>query len=100
MSAQNEGFHDDVEWMVGAALKKVPKPYGPEIIEDVFVMIEESPNLMKNYTQLLVNHDVATVNQRVGHFTRVLTGYQTGKSATATRSSLVKTYTLLVPSKA
>jgi hypothetical protein len=99
VSAQNEGFHDDVEWMVGAALKKLPKPYGPDVIQDVFVAIEQHPNLMHNYQQLCVNHNRATVNQRVGHFTRVLSGYKDGTSQPTTRTTLAKTYTVLIPSK-
>jgi len=97
MAAQNEGFHDDVEWMVGAALKKLDKPYSPDVIEDVFVMIEASANLMHNYQQRRVNHDVATVNQAVGKLTRALTGYDIGKQVNATRTKLAQSYTVLVP---
>lgn len=99
MSAQNEGFHDDVESMVERALKKLEKPYGPDVIEDVFVAIKQSPNLIHNYQQLCVNHDQTTVNRAVGKLTRALTGYDTGRKASATRTSLTQTYTVLVPSR-
>jgi len=98
MSAQNEGFHDEVESMVERALKKLEKPYGPDVIEDVFVAIEQHPNLLRDYQQFWVNNHQRTVNQRVGHFTRVLTGYGTAKSVKATRTGLTQTYTVLIPS--
>lgn len=97
MSAQNEGFHDEVEWLVGAALKKLEKPYGPDVIEDVFVTIGEWPNLLKNYEKLRGVRGQATVNQAIGHLTRVRTGYGLGKQANATRTGLVGRYTVLVP---
>jgi hypothetical protein len=99
VSGQNEGFHDEAEWLVGAALKKLEKPYSPSVIEDVFVTIEQWPNLLKNYEQLRGVRSQATVNQAIGHLTRVLTGYGVGKQAPATRSGLVKNYTVLVPSR-
>lgn len=97
MSAQNEGFHDEVEGLVRAALKRLQQPYGSDVIEDVLLMIEQSPNLMRHYQQLCVGHDQATVNRRIGMLTRAVTGYKAGKSVTATRTGLSKTYTVLIP---
>lgn len=99
MSTQYEGLHEDVEWLVGAALKKLPAPYGENVIEDVFLMIEQSPNLLKNYHQLLGLSDQATVNQAIGRLTRVLTGYKTSKQVIATRTTLAQSFSILLPKK-
>ena len=99
MSRDNTGFEDDVLWVVEQALKKIPKPYGPDVIEDVWVEIENRQNLMQNYKLLCATRGQDTVNRAVGHLTRVVTGYKDGNSVPTTRTSLAKTYTILIPHK-
>jgi hypothetical protein len=98
LAYQNEGFHEDVEYLVQRGLKVVPKPWGEDIIEDVFLVIEGSAALMENYSRLLKDREQRTVNQRIGHFTKVLTGFPVKKpSIAATRTTLTKTYSKLIP---
>lgn len=98
MACQNEGFHEEVEYLVERALKLIPKPWGEDIIENVFLAIERSEALMKNYNVMLKDREQKTVNQRIGHFTRDLTGFSVKKASTpATRTKLTKTYSTLIP---
>lgn len=93
----DSGFRYEVEKMVGMALDRLSKPYGEDVIEDVFVEIERSPYRKREYEQLCASRGPATVNQWVGRVTRELTGYDDGKAANrTTRTTLAQSYTKLV----
>jgi hypothetical protein len=98
MSQGNTGLGAAIEAMIAVILDRLPRPYGEDVIEDVFVEIERSPHQLRKYEQLCATHEQKTANQRIGHLTRVLTGYRDGKASNkTTRTTLAQSYTKLIP---
>jgi hypothetical protein len=96
MDSQPKGLQDEVDGLVEGALRSLQKPYGADIIEDVLVRIEQEPGLLIEYRRLVAGSGVKTVNRRIGHAVRVLTGYQAGRPGNRTiRTTLAKTYSKL-----
>jgi hypothetical protein len=98
MSNKNTGFEQEVADFVASVLAELPQPHGSYVIEDVLVRMDVSPRHAHHYQQLCATHKRGTVNSRVGHFTRTLTGYgHTGTRQKTTRTNLAKTFTVLIP---
>jgi len=90
------GKTDGVAELVRVILQTLPKPYGEDIIEDVFVAIEHNPNWLKRYNELGTElSEVWVVNNWVGQHTRAQTGYETIKEVSTTRTKLAKSYSKL-----
>lgn len=86
----------DVDILVRKAFEreKFRAPFPEDIIDRVGQVIEINDDLRKQYLALGPNH--GPVNQMIGKATKAFTGLQSGKSATAQRCTLFKTYTKLV----
>ena len=93
MARKTEG----VFLLVRDVLQKVPKPYGEDVIEDVFVEIEGNPAWHGRYDELVEELTLPVVNSFVGWHTRDLTGFNTLREVDAQRSSLIKNYSKLIP---
>ena len=89
------GKTDGVAELVRVILQTLPKPYGENIIEDVFVAIEQSPNWLKRYQELEAQLGKQVLNQFIGWHTRAQTGYNTIQQVTATRCYLAGSYSKL-----
>ena len=97
MSHDDPGIGSDVQWMVERALGELTEPYGPDVMEDVWVQIEKHAGLQANYRFFCALKGQARVNKTVGDLTLTLTGYTEGESVPTTRTTLAESYTVLVP---
>jgi hypothetical protein len=61
-----------IEKLVSEVLETIPRPYGEDVIEDVFLAIERQPTWQSRYDVLVLELDKDTVNQWVGRYTKNL----------------------------
>lgn len=92
MAGKTEG----VRRLVYDVLKTLPKPYGEDITEDVFVAIEGDEKWLQRYEQLCAVLDTGVVNQSIGKYTKEITGLEADGVVAARRTSLTTRYTKLV----
>ncbi|MAT97695.1 MAG: hypothetical protein CL608_11170 [Anaerolineaceae bacterium] len=99
--------HDDgldtwpIKALVQDILNTFPAPHPPDLIDQVFVAIENNHNLLGRYEQLVLHfssqgkNGKLTVNSSIGWYTRDLTGMVTLSSGNSANSSLIQTYSTL-----
>lgn len=83
--------------LVKDVLRKLTEPYGEDVIEDVFVEIEEDPAWHRRYDELVDELTLPVANSFVGWHTRNLSRFETLRVVDAERSTLIKYYSKLVP---
>jgi hypothetical protein len=81
--------------LVEEVLKTLPKPYTDDVVEDVFVAIENNPRWKKEYDDLLYNLHKNVVNPWGGFWVAHLTGRIAGEQVSASRTTLIESYTKL-----
>ena len=91
MEIKTEG----VNQLVNAVLQKIPEPYNEDIIEDVFLLIENNPIWFMQYKQLCEELKKDVVNVWIAKYTKKNTGLNSGEIKTAKRSELIHSYTKL-----
>ena len=75
----------------------MPKPYGEDVTEEVFLRIEGSPHWLRRYTQLCNELRPGVVNKWIGKYTKDITGLNSLRQVEAKRSNLITSYTKLAP---
>lgn len=91
MAKKTAGVRDLVE----DVLSSIPLPHTEDIIEDVFIRIENSPAWKTLYDKLLTELGRDLTHQWIGRYTKLLTDYQTGKHVAAKRTRLITAYSKL-----
>lgn len=81
--------------LIEEVLKTLPKPYTEDVIEDVFVAIENSPRWKKEYEDLQYNLHKNVVNPWGGFWVAHLTGRVAGEQVSASRTKLIESYAKL-----
>ena len=81
--------------LIEEVLGTIPKPYTEDVIEDVFVAIENNPRWRREYEDLHYNLGKNMVNPWGGFWVAHLTGRVPGEQVSASRSSLIRTYAKL-----
>ena len=81
--------------MMEEVLKTLPKPYSEDVIEDVFVAIENNPRWHKEYEDLHYNLGKGMVNPWGGFWIAQATGRTPGEQVSATRTKLLESYAKL-----
>ena len=76
-------------------LKTIPKPHGEDLIEDVFVAIENNPRWLKEYESLEYNLGKNVVNPWGGFWVAHASGRIPGEQVSATRTKLIESYSKL-----
>ena len=76
-------------------LRKISKPYGEDIILNVFRKIEKDRDLKRCYTLLVHELGKYAVNTWIGKYTKELTGLKNLRIVDAPKDSLIKSYTKL-----
>lgn len=85
----------DFEDVIIAILNQYQRRHWPgDIIDRVFVAIEQNPDYLKRYHQF-ANGDYNTTNPMIGKYVKEYTGKKTGKVMDSPKSSLIKTYSAL-----
>lgn len=86
---------EEFEDVIIAILNGYPNRHWPgNIIERVFVAIEQSPVYLKRYHEF-ADGDYATTNSMIGRFVKDYTGMKTVKVLDKPQSKLIKNFTLL-----
>jgi hypothetical protein len=78
-------------------LRTLPEPYGEDIIEDVFLAIENNCDFHRRYKDLGEALHLWVVNNWIGKYTKEFTGYRNLRAVNAKRSNLITAYTKLIP---
>lgn len=86
-----------VQALVEDTLNLIDRPYGEDIIEEVFIKIQDSTDFLIRYNELLAELGRKVVNQQIGKYTKNITGYQTKKQVDTKRASLTTSYSKLNP---
>jgi hypothetical protein len=76
-------------------VKSLPKPYTEDVVEDVFLAIENNPRWRKDYDDLLYHLGKNVVNPWGGFWIAHLTGRVAGEQVSASRSALIDSYSKL-----
>lgn len=86
-------------WKIKELVKKtlllLDQPFGTNIIEDVFLVIENDPKLLKQYLFICNELNTRVVNNWIAKYTKEITGKQSNKITSAKRSRLIKSFTKL-----
>jgi len=93
MERKTEGVY----LLVQDILRTISEPYGEDIIEDVFLTIENNPDYRHQYYDLIEVLSDRAVNPWIGKYTKAITGYRNLQVVNAKRSDLITTYTKLSP---
>jgi len=84
-----------VEELVTEVLGTIPKPYGEDIIKEVFIHIENNPSWRETYENLCIDLRQWVVNNWIGKYTKLITGYNTSIQVNTKHSNLTKSYSKL-----
>lgn len=93
MSRKTQG----IDTLVNDVLNTISKPYGEDVIEDVFLSIEQNHAWLERYYDLVNELGKHTVNQWIGKYTRNFTGWRRSSQVIAKRSNLTESYSRLHP---
>ncbi len=83
--------------LVDEVLQTFSEPYGEDIIEDVFIAIENNHDYHRQYDDLVEELRTRVVNPWIGKYTRAIIGYRKLRVVGSKRSDLIKYYTKLIP---
>jgi len=83
--------------LVSGVLNTISEPYGEDVIEDVFLSIEQNHAWQERYDELVNELGKDTVNQWIGKYTKQVTGLRNPSEVEAKRSKLTKRYSKLYP---
>jgi hypothetical protein len=89
-----------VQELVEDVLRSISRPYQEDIIEEVFIRIENPPDgkaWKTQYDELYAQLGPNVTNQWIGRYTKLLTGHQTAKQVDAKRTTLTTSYSKLFP---
>ncbi len=93
MSKKTQGIYE----LVIDVLSTISEPYGEDVIENVFLAIEQNHAWQERYDELVNELDKGIVNQWIGKYTKQITGLRNPSQVIAKRSKLTETYSKLYP---
>lgn len=85
-----------IEELVQRTLALIPDQHDPNIIELVFMEIENDPILFRDYSNLQKIFIIKSLNVWIAKYTKKITGMQSGMKTRAKRSKLIDSYTRLL----
>jgi hypothetical protein len=91
MARKTQGVHD----IAADVLGHMTPPYAEDIIEDVFLAIEMNPTWIRRYRVLEADLGQSVVKNWMGQYIKRITGMKTMREASATRATLIKSYSKL-----
>lgn len=93
MARKTEGVFE----LVQHVLRTFSEPYSEDIIEDVFLAIENTIDWRMRYDELGDELSYWVVNNWIGKYTKQITGLKGVLQVNAKRSKITTSYTKLVP---
>lgn len=88
---------EEVFEMVQEVLNTIPEPYSEDITDEVCFKIEMNPEWNRQYYNLCAELQRHVVNNYLGAYTKEITGRRSLKQVPAQKSSIIKSYTKLIP---
>lgn len=86
--------------LVRDVLKVIPKPYGEDVMLDVYMAIEYNPEWRARYDDLCDDFRDSVVNPLIGEIVKQETGLPALREvSTKGKSHIVRTYTKLGPAR-
>jgi hypothetical protein len=85
----------EVKLLAQEVLEKVPQPYSEHVIEDVFLLIERTPQWRQDYDALVMALGKDVVNNWVGQWIGNALGKVGERQVPSRRSSLIGSYSIL-----
>jgi hypothetical protein len=103
MGPMNENIHNDdrssaklkpqdINALVQDVTNHIPKPWPHDIIDQVFLSIEDNTNWMNWYEQLKLIHGIHSLNPRIARCVFDLSGFNKSGPVKKPKSNLIKTY--------
>jgi hypothetical protein len=89
-----EGNVVEIEDMLIEILERYPGRWPADIINQVFLAIEQDPRKLKRYREF-ADGDEGTVNAMIGRYVKDYTGKKSGPVSEQNISHLIKSYTIL-----
>lgn len=86
---------DEFGDVIEAILRSYSKRWPGNIIDLVFVAIEQNPSYLKRYHEF-ADGDYATTNSMIGRYIKDFTGMKSFKEMSKPQSTLIKNYMQLV----
>ena len=83
--------------LMNDVMGSLPVPHTEDVIEDVFVAIEANPVWRKTYDEMVYQSGKAAVNAWAGFWISHAEGRTVEERRTAARTSLIESYSRLVP---
>lgn len=84
-----------IDELVSDVLETISQPYREDVIEDVFLAIEQQPSWQRRYDELVLELGKDTVNKWVGRYTKQITGLKKPSQVSAKRSKITGSYSKL-----
>ncbi len=85
---------DEIEDMIIAILQKYNHHWPSDIIDRVFVAIEQDPDKLKRY-HAFADGDYGTTNSMIGRYVKEYTGMKSLRESDKPKSRLIKGFKLL-----
>lgn len=93
MHRKTQGVYE----LVRDVLNTFSQSYGEDIIEDVCLAIENNAVWLRRYNELGDELRNWVVNNWIGQYTKLITGFDSLQEVSARRSNIIKNYTKLIP---
>ncbi len=84
-----------VQEFVKVVLDTLSKPYGPDIVDRVFQVIEQNPDWMEAYNKFVLDHGKSEVDTSIGFNVMGATGMKSMDRNRPSKSGLIENYTEL-----
>ncbi len=85
---------EEIEDMLDEILRGYKNKWPADIIDRVFVAIEQDPYRLKRYNEF-ADGDFGTTNAMIGRYVKEFTGKKSLSVSDQPKSTLIKTFTLL-----
>lgn len=86
----------EIRDLVMRVLRTIPQPWPADVTDQVFLAIEGRPAWLAEYRALGKEFDRTTLNSSIGSHVKDVTGMENSGHMGVARSSLVKSYSILV----
>lgn len=81
--------------LVATALESIPRPYSEDLIDDVFLTIQQAPTLLAEYQRLNAHYGRQRLNTMVGKWTGKLVERRGERQVPRKRNTLADSYSIL-----
>ncbi len=95
MEPNLQEFDQDMRDFVQGVLNSIPDEPRRNIIDRTFLAIQNNPEWLKHYEQLVAQYDVAVINSNIGRYVRTLKGFDNRRTRQRAKSRLIQSYSEL-----